>query len=157
MQFHKEVRREVHHSLHAGLLFRGAYNTACIERDSAQLLRKIQYLFIGLRPAQRRAGQYILDAARLADPRPKAAHQQGRLHPGGPLVDMCLVKHNELQLCAGEHGIILWTEHHILQHRVISDKNMGRGTLHDFAGNDFIRGWLQRIAICVPIGAAIFC
>ena len=99
---------------------------------------KGQDIPVRLRPAQGGAGEDVLHAVRLADPGPEAAHKQGGLHAGGPLVDVGLIQNDIPQPGTPEHRVVLGAEHHVLQHGVVGDEDMGRRGLHLLPGDDLV-------------------
>ena len=130
-------------------------NAICLKRDTAELLCKTDDIPIGIRTAQSCTRQDILHTIRLTDSGPQSAHQERGLHTGCTLIDVSLVQHNKLQLRSGEHRVILWTQHHILQHGIVRNQDMRRRLLHDFTGNDLIGRGIKGIAIIIPIGLPI--
>ena len=134
----EQLRGEVPLLLHGGPLFFGADDAAGLEVHVAQAVGESQDVPVGLRPAQGGAGEDVLHTVRLADPGPEAAHEQGGLHAGGPLVDVGLVQDNIAELGPPEHRVVLRAEHHVLQHGVVGDKDMGRCGLHGLPGDDLV-------------------
>ena len=74
------------------------------------------------------------DLRRITDSGLQSSYQQRCFHSCCASIDMSLIKNKKLQLCFGEHLIIIWSKHHVFKHRIVRHQNMRWCFLHCFSG-----------------------